>query len=247
MSSVFLLCEQAVGLVRGKRLILSTSEKNNLENFNYEALTASHSQDEAVVCALHFESVRDSLLQLYPWIFAKKTENLPQLKENGSGWRYSFLLPSDCLKVSAVITEDKRVDFYEAKQEDISEAPPMIELLEYETTGEYLYSNRTPVILRYQAKITDISKWDLAFTNLFIIKLAQAIAGAIRADASVVQGLENNAAQIIQAAIDNGLIKADTGLQLQRETRPISELNSLWLDYSGVKNNAFNASEFFKR
>ena len=247
MSNVFLLCEQAVGLVRGKRLILSESEKNNLEALNYEALTASHSQDEAVVCALHFENVRDSLLQLYPWVFARKSETLPQLSENGSGWSYSFLLPPDCLKVLAVNTNDKRVNFYEAKNKDISEVPPMIELLEYEATGEYLYTNRTPVIIRYQAKITDISKWDLAFTNVFIIKLAEAIAGAIRADAQIVQGLENSATQIIQSAIENGLISSDTGLQKQRETRPISELNNLWLDYAGIKTNENNASEFFKR
>ena len=233
--SVFLLCEQAVGLVRGKRLILSSSERSYLENLNYEALTAAHAQDEAVVCALHFANVRDSLLQLYPWVFARKTETPAQLSSNNSGWRYSFVLPSDCLKVNAIIAKDTRPDFYEAGEKDLSQVPSNIELLEYETAGGYVFTNRTPITIRYQAKITDISKWDLAFTNAFVIKLAEAIAPAIRADAPVIQGLENSAMQIIQAAVQNGLISAETNLQKQRETRPISDVNDLWGDYSGVK------------
>ena len=85
--SVFILCEQAVGLVRGKRLILSSTEKSYLEALNYEGLTAEHSQDEAVVCALHFARVRDRLLQIYPWVFARKSATV---SAGGS-------LPSDCM------------------------------------------------------------------------------------------------------------------------------------------------------
>jgi len=235
--NVFMLCERAVGLVRGKRLILSSSEKANLEALNYEALTAAHVQDEAVVCALHFESVRDSLLQLYPWTFARKNEIPAQLSplNNESGWRYAYLLPEDLLKILAVIAKDKRVSYYNADFRDLSEVPDIIEAMEYNVTGEYLYANRSPVRLLYQAKITDINKWDAAFQDVFVIKLAEAIAPAIRADANVIQGLENSATQIIQAAIQNGLISADTGLQKQRETRPINDYNDLWLDYSGIK------------
>ena len=59
------LCEQAVGLLRGKRLILNGDELLLLNDLNYEGLANIHAQDEAVVCAMHFERVRDRLLQIY--------------------------------------------------------------------------------------------------------------------------------------------------------------------------------------
>ena len=237
--SIFLLCEQAVGLVRGKRLILSNSERNSLESLDYEALTAAHAQDEAVVCALHFASVRDSLLEIYPWAFAKKIYTPPQLSRNESGWRYAFSVPNDCIKIYSVIAKDNRANFYEQQDTDLSEPEALVELKSFEYVPGYIYANRSPIYIRYQAKISDMSKWCAPFQDLFVIKLAEAIAPAIRADAQVIQGLENSAAQIIQAAIQNGLISNDeTGLNIQRETRPISDYKNLyenWGDYSGLR------------
>ncbi|MBR0035677.1 MAG: hypothetical protein IJP54_08365, partial [Synergistaceae bacterium] len=69
--SVFELCDQAIGLLRGKRLVLSTSERALLENLNYSGLADAHVQDEAVICAMHFARVRDRLQQMYPWVFCR--------------------------------------------------------------------------------------------------------------------------------------------------------------------------------
>ena len=99
--SVFLLCEQAIGLVRGKRLILFTAERTMLENLNYDGLRAAHSQDEAVVCALHFARVRDRLLQSYAWAFAKKSATLA----NGA------TLPGDYLSMLYVLVNGDPVDY----------------------------------------------------------------------------------------------------------------------------------------
>ena len=233
--SVFILCEQAIGLVRGKRLILQNNEKTLLENLDYEALAAAYAQDEAVVCALHFASVRDSLLQLYPWIFARKTETPAQLSENTTGWRYSFVLPDDCLKVLAVIAPDNRLNYYKSKDWDLSLPVENVELVEYEEAGGYVYANRSPIYIRYTAKITDETKWAAAFRDVFIIKLAEAIAPAVGVSAEIVQGLDKSAEQIFQAAVANGLIRAETGLPRQRETMAIPGINIPWLDYSGIK------------
>ena len=99
--SVFILCEQAVGLVRGKRLILSGTEKSYLEALNYEGLTAEHSQDEAVICALHFARVRDRLLQIYPWTFARK---IAVVSAGGE-------LPSDCMNVLCVLVDGVPIEY----------------------------------------------------------------------------------------------------------------------------------------
>ena len=97
--SVFMLCERSVALVRGNRLDLSTSEKNLLENLNYDGLVSANVQDEAVSCARHFESVRDGLFSTYPWVFARR--NTPLTASGGSmaGWRVVYSLPSDCVKL----------------------------------------------------------------------------------------------------------------------------------------------------
>ena len=230
--SVFMLCEQAIGLVRGKRLILTSSEKTMLEALNYEGLASAHVQDEAVVCALHFARVRDNLLQSFPWIFARKTETPAQLSEGVSGWRYTFTLPTGCLKVLSVLAEDSRVSYYKERETDLSKPPELAELIEWEEADGKLYTNRTPVHIRYTYKVTDVDSWAPLFTATFIIKLAEAITPAIGASADMIQVLEKDFEQKIQTATTSGTIKSDTGLPRQRETRAINDYS--FYGYSGL-------------
>lgn len=184
--SVFLLCEQAIGLVRGKRLILSTSERSMLEALNYEGLTAAHAQDEAVVCALHFARVRDRLLQLYAWQFAKKTATVAA----------GGTLPSDFLSMMYVLVSGEPVD--------------------YEVVGSTLRVKSSAEI-HYIAKITDTSKWDVAFTDVFCYSLAVEICSAVTGRPEYTQVLEQKAQELIHRAIQIGAIKADTHLTLTQE------------------------------
>ncbi len=230
--SVFLLCEQAIGLIRGKRLILSEEEKSLLEGLNYEGLCACHAQDEAVVCALHFERVRDSLLQSFAWIFARKTETPAQLSETIPGWRYSFALPDDCLKIQSVLADDNRVNFYHEKAKDLSSPPVMVELMEWEEADRKLYANRSPIHVRFTYRVLNIDFWDGAFVDAFVIKLAEAIAPAVGASGDLIEVLEKQFQQIIQIAMSNGVINPETGLPKQRETRALSEYS--FYGYSGI-------------
>ena len=248
--SVFLLCEQAIGLIRGKRLILSSQERELLEALNYEGLTAAHAQDEACVCALHFEQVRDRLLELYSWIFARMTETPALISESVPGWKYTFQLPSDCLKVLAVIAHDKRLcesnppvskltsplsggtrEFFEIFYSDYQEN---VELTEYETAGGQLYANREVVYIRYTGRITDISKWTPVFKDAFIIKLAAEIAMAVSGDLNIVNALNQKLQIVIQEAIALGAIAVDTKLPKQGEPRFSTMREMPYLDYSGI-------------
>lgn len=230
--SVFTLCEQAIGFVRGKRLILTSAEKTLLEALNYEGLANAHAQDEAVVCALHYVRVRDGLLQSFPWIFARKTATPALLAEGDEGWRYTFALPSGCLKVLSVMAADKRLDYYEAHNTDLSVPPDYNELLEFEEADGKLYTNRNPVHIRYTDKITEDGSWAPLFTSAFVVKLAEAISPAVGASADLIQVLEKDFEQTIQTATANGVIKADTGLPRQRETRAINDYR--FYGYSGL-------------
>lgn len=233
--SVFLLCEQAIGLIRGKRLILSSQERDLLETLNYEGLTAAHAQDEACVCALHFEQVRDRLLELYSWIFARMTETPALISESVPGWKYTFQLPSDCLKVLAVIAHDKRLDdSLTGKCKHISDYQENVELTEYETARGQLYANREVVYIRYTGRITDISKWTPVFKDAFIIKLAAEIAMAVSGDLNIVNALNQKLQIVIQEAIALGAIAVDTKLPKQGEPRFSTIREMPYLDYSGI-------------
>jgi len=191
-----MLCERAIGLVRGKRLILSASEKSLLEALNYEGLAEAHAQDEAVTCARHFASVRDRLLQLWPWVFARKSASLTAAAAE-AGWTYAFTLPNDCLSVLAALSGGEPV--------------------EWETAAGKLLCNHSPVTIRYTAKITDTAAWVPAFEDAFCAALASEIAPAVTGEPQVIQMMEQRAQLSIQRAWQMGVIQPETRIPLKDE------------------------------
>ena len=194
--SVFLLCERAIGLVRGKRLALSSSERTMLEALNYEGLADAHAQDEAVTCARHFAFVRDRLLQLWPWVFARKTAT-PTAATVEDGWSHAYTLPSDCLTVLAVLSGGEPV--------------------EWETAAGKLLCNSSPATIRYTARITDTAAWAPAFEDAFCAALASEIAPAVTGEPQVIQMMEQRAQLSIQRAWQMGVIQPETRIPLKDE------------------------------
>jgi len=206
--SVFLLCERAIGLVRGKRLVLSSSEKSMLEALNYEGLADAHAQDEAVACARHFEFTRDRLLAAHPWVFARKLAVPARLTSapSGAGWEYAFTLPSGCLKMLNVLCDGKV-------------------LAHYEIAGGTLLCGHESVSVRYTARITDTSQWASEFCDAFCAALAGEIAAAVIGDTNAIQLMEQRAQIAIQDGYRSGAIRSPAGLPVK--------VNA-WLDYSGI-------------
>jgi hypothetical protein len=151
--SVFGLCERAIGLIRGKRLILSPAELTDLEALNYTALIAAHAQEEAVTCVRHFASVRDGLFHTYPWVFARRNANLGAGGASLRGWRYTYQLPGDCVKLHQLVLS-------------YGTTP------EYELVGNTVGCNYASVSARYSALIEDTSQWPMLFQNAFCAGLA---------------------------------------------------------------------------
>lgn len=226
------LCNRAIGLIAGLKDIDPDVLNNN---------------EELQVCLRNFDYVRDRLLQLYPWVFARKVVKPQRIIEDLSGWRYAFNLPSDCLKVVSVVADDKRAEYeMNMKCLNVSEFPDVVELIEYEATGEQIYTNRNPIYLRYTARVTDTKKWAPAFTDVFCIQLAIEIAMSISKDKNIIQIFEKQTEQIIQSAIENGVIKAETGLLKQNESRRNFGRTIEWLDYSGIPTQRCSPLEICK-
>ena len=160
--SVFTLCERAIGLVRGKRLGLSTADAAALENLNYSSLISSGAQEEAVTCCRHFAAVRDSLLHAYPWVFALKVAALSTLTAASAsmGWKYGRNLPTGCLRPLRIMLAHKTT-------------------LDYEQVGNVIYCDRSDGTLRYTSSVTGTDSWPPLFQDAFCARLALEIAVAV--------------------------------------------------------------------
>jgi hypothetical protein len=70
---------------------------------NISSLTEA--SEEARHCRLHYANIRDSLLQMLDWDFARRYTFLATLDETAPGdWLYAFALPADCITPRDVVT-----------------------------------------------------------------------------------------------------------------------------------------------
>ena len=217
------LYNRAIGLVRGQKQGITPDMKMT----RYE--------DEISTCRRSFDGVRDRLLTLYAWVFARKTETPARLSENVPGWRYTYALPADCLKVNAVIAHDRRSDYgLERGCMGVSDFSENVELAEWEISGHELYTNREAIYIRYTARIEDYAKWAALFTEAFVAMLAIEVAMNVTDERNIITILDQRIARIIDEAKQNGTIREDTKLPKQKESRRTSIKTTPYLDYSGI-------------
>jgi hypothetical protein len=178
--SVFMLCERALGLVRGQRLTLTSTQETRLENLDYEGLISANAQEEAITCARHFAAVRDSLFGAYPWVFARRSSALSQ---SGSlpGWRFAYSLPSGCVKLHAIVLAH-------------GTAP------DYEQVGNIVGCNARNVSARYSVIVPGTDEWPMLFQDAFCARLAYEISLAVNGE----PGLGAQAFQMFQFAVSEG-------------------------------------------
>jgi hypothetical protein len=147
----------------------------------YAALAAAGAQQEAVACALSFESARDSLLEMYPWVFAAKEAALAELSAPTGGWGHSYALPADCLRVLELTQSgrSRRV---------------------FEITGGTVSCPRGNVSARYTRRARDVASWPPCFQDAFCARLASEIAVAVTGNVVMAQ----RAGAIAEVAIREG-------------------------------------------
>ena len=190
------LFNRAIGLVKG----LKTEQPDILDN-RYE--------DELSACRRSYASVRDRLLQSYSWVFARKTETPARLSESVPGWKYTYILPDDCLRVIAVIGKDRRADWgMEIECRNVSDFSDMVELTEYEVAGKELYANRDVVYVRYTARIEDSAKWVVLFIEALVLLIAIEVALNTVSERNIIAILEQRLSKLIEDAKMNAVIKS---------------------------------------
>jgi hypothetical protein len=127
--------------------------------------------DTEIIVSRHFENVRQDCLRGYVPNFAKKRANLVKLVEAPLfDFTDSYQLPADFIRLLSV-GGDREEDQLDATNFDIQ--------------GNNLYVNYAGALtapIRYIADISDVSKWDAGFRQIFVIQLALAIVVQITDD-----------------------------------------------------------------
>lgn len=157
MTSIVSICNLALTNI-GKQTISSLTETGA----------------EARACNQLYGITRDMLLQSYPWRFALKTASLAEITNiHNKTWGYSFIRPSDCLKVLYVKTEACPFDAVSA-----AGTPYMIE-------GDRVFTNINPCFLHYVAKLEDPTRFPPMFVDTLSWHLAARLAMPLTRDPKV--------------------------------------------------------------
>ena len=159
------ICNEALNLI-GAKSILSFDE--NTEN--------------ARRCASIYDSTRKALLRMHPWSFAKKRVQLAPVTTHPTfGYRHSFPLPKDFLRIINANVED------------------------YETEGRHILANTDLISLLYVSDQDNEEMWDSLFCECMVFylvhKLAKPITGSQAESDSAWQKLNN---MLKQARAING-------------------------------------------
>lgn len=167
MSSVTSLCNIALSNI-GKKLIDDINEQST----------------EAKTCKLHFNIVRDTLLQSYEWEFAKTTIALAAVANSREDrWEYAYTRPSNCLKPLRILPETYISD-------DI-EVP-------YAATEGLIFCSQSPATLEYIRRFEDPTRLPPLFQDALAWALAAKIAIPLTSD----QSTRKDAYQIAASSLD---------------------------------------------
>ena len=127
-----------------------------------------------------WDTVRDAVLQQYPWNFAIKRVNLPaDVTAPSWGWGSAFSLPSDCLQLL-----------------EIKDNVP------YEIEGGKILCDQADILyIRYIAKITDVALWPPVFVEVFAHEGAIETCVRITDDNALLQLLTVQKNDIVNSAL----------------------------------------------
>lgn len=130
---------------------------------------------QAEHAARFYPVARDTLLEMHHWNFATKRATLAQLAATSPAWSCAYALPGDCMVVLNVIPIDGRdQDAQQFRREILA-------------NGQQIIVTDQPVAsIRYQARVSDTTKFSPLFVDALAWLLASYLAGPIlKGDAGI--------------------------------------------------------------
>jgi hypothetical protein len=118
---------------------------------------------EAEQCKIWYAATRDALLRAHDWNFARRQVALADTDDPPTGWDYSYVLPTDCLRVLR-----------------FASATPPVPSREFEVAGtssaRVIYTDEAEAEAIYTARVEDPSLFDQGFATALVDQLASHIA-----------------------------------------------------------------------
>jgi len=149
---------------------------------------------QAEHCARFYAIARNSLLQMHNWNFASRRVALAGVTMPYTMWKYSYACPGDMMVAVSVLPPEVENDYtirpYPADRYGWGwiNSPfvgacvyvPQEYSIETDTNGnKVIYTNQEGAILRYQALVTDPTKFDPLFVMALSWHLASMLAGPV--------------------------------------------------------------------
>lgn len=139
-------------------------------------INPSDGSHQADLCARYYPLARDMLLERHRWDFTIRQVSLTALSASGrTEWDFAYRLPSNFAGVIAVIPKDSTDD--QTTEGSIAPKPFAIEA--NSDLDRILYTDLGDAVLRYQAKITDSTKFSQMFVHAVSWQLASMLAGTL--------------------------------------------------------------------
>ncbi|MFJ1253423.1 hypothetical protein [Cupriavidus sp. CuC1] len=139
-------------------------------------------------CARFYPIARDSLLEMHNWGFATKRIKLALLSSAWPEWTYAYAQPNDALNLLAVLPPDATDDYNMVPGYQTNNVPvtlgtgyvPQPYSAEADDSGNnIIYTDQVSAVLRYTARVTDVTKFPPLFIMALAWHLASMLAGPI--------------------------------------------------------------------
>lgn len=137
------------------------------DDANLSSLTEQTPQ--AAHVSLFLPIARDEMLESYPFRFARRRARLALRDESNGAWAYSYALPSDCLKLLAVMPE--------SYTSDDQSFPYSVESAD--DGSSLVYTNIGNAIGIYVKRVEDPAAWSPLFVSALSRLLAAYVAGPL--------------------------------------------------------------------
>lgn len=152
MSSDIEICNVALSRVAHTQPIVSFTERSKA----------------AELCSVFYTSLRDLVLQAFPWPFAESIVALADLGSPVNGWAYRYRYPASCLKVRDIVqpgwrralTSDQQIPFQ----------------IGYDAGGRVIHTDQPEASCRFTFRVEDSTFFDPQFADVLAWRLAMDLA-----------------------------------------------------------------------
>lgn len=164
------------------------------DDANVSSISPPEGSQQSEHCARFYPIARDGLLQMHNWNWASRRVALSQTTPTVVQWQYAYALPADLMTIVSVIPADAQDDYAIAYWPSDQPAwlhnySPVLAAGQYvpqkyavETKADgtsVLYCNIENAVLRYQARVTDTTKFPALFVTALAWHLASMLAGPV--------------------------------------------------------------------